>query len=197
MFVFRPRSAVVVCGLWAVLTVVWAAVEARAGIGTLLERIPWMVFAGALVYAVCGRPAVEVRPSGVLLRNVVRDVWIPWTALAGLDTRYALTLTTVDRRRHAAWAAPASGRFAAARVTDEDLRELGLDDPGDAVAASATARSDSGAAAVAVRRGWARAREQGLLGPTAVAEPVAVSWAGAMLLLLVLSAGIGAILSLA
>ncbi len=110
--------------------------------------------ATTVVYAVCGRPRVIVGPDEVVLRNVVRDVTIPYSAITDIQTRYTLTLTTADGGRHQAWAAPASGRFGAARVTEEERKSLGWSGPVHEIPASAGLRSDAGAAAVAIRRRW-------------------------------------------
>ena len=152
--------------LWGLLAVFWLA-SARQGTG---GRPCWpscrrSALISTVVYAVCGRPRVIVKPEEVLLRNVVRDTTIPYTAISEIDTRYTLTVTTADGRRHQAWAAPAGGRFGAARVTDEERKSLSLSGPVEEIPASAGLRSDAGAAAVAIRRRWQAITERGDAGP--------------------------------
>jgi hypothetical protein len=171
-FLFRPTSAYVLGGTWALVTAVWLGLAAATdGPVGLLRQLPPAVFAAATVVVVLVRPSVRVDADGVLVRNPLRDVTVPWGALGELSTQYVLTLTCRSGRRVQAWAAPAGSRIGAARVTDRDVQALGWR-PGDGpIAASATIRSDSGAAAVAVRRGWQRyladgARDGGAAIPT-------------------------------
>lgn len=151
--VFRPPVGVLVSALWVLVTVLWLVAAAGSGPAALLRQLPALVLVGTLVYATCTRPLVAVGPAGVLLRNVVRDVRVPWAALDGIDTRYALTLT-VGSRRFAAWAAPASSRFSTARATPGDLKSVHWAAADGPIPASATLRSDSGAAAALIRRFW-------------------------------------------
>ena len=153
-FVFRPRIGLVACFLWLALAVVWLAIEWRSGWADAAARLPLIGAISVAVFAVFGRPRVIVSATGVLLVNVSRDIDIPFGALAKVDTQYALTLTTVDGRRFQAWAAPASGRIGASRVTDEERKALSWNGPLDEIPSSAALRSDAGAVAVAIRRRW-------------------------------------------
>lgn len=175
--VFRPPVGVVVSLLWAVVTVLWLVSAARAGVGPLLRQVPALVLVGTLVHATCTRPLVAVGPTGVLLRNVVRDVWVPWAALDGIDTRYALTLTA-GGRRFAAWAAPASSRFSTARATPSDLKSVHWAAADGPIPASATLRSDSGAAAALIRRFWTPGGDPAAPGRSVRHDPVTPEPAG-------------------
>ncbi len=188
MFVFRPSTGIAACVLWALLGVVWIAAAAQSGgwsLGT--SQLPLVGLATTVVYAACGRPRVIVGPDDVVLRNVVRDVTIPYSAITDIQTRYTLTLATADGGRHQAWAAPASGRFGAARVTDEERKTLGWLGRVDEIPASAGLRSDAGAAAVAVRRRWQPLVEAATRPP----EAVRVCWAtGILTAVTVFAAGV-------
>lgn len=159
---FRPRTGLVACGLWAVVTLVWFVLAAISGVGNLLNQLPWMVGSATLVWATCGRPRVIVNDEEVLLKNVFRDVHIPWSMLKEIGTQYALTLTTTDGRKFNAWAAPAGGRFGAAKVTQSDLRVLQWDEADGPLPSSATLRSDAGSAAAIVRITWKKVKAAGL-----------------------------------
>ena len=182
--------------LWGLLAVFWLA-SAAGGYGwsTLLAQLPAVALISTVVYAVCGRPRVIVKPQEVLLRNVVRDTTIPYTAISEIDTRYTLTVTTADGRRHQAWAAPAGGRFGAARVTDEERKSLSLSGPVEEIPASAGLRSDAGAAAVAIRRRWQAITEQGGSGP--VSGTTTVRWATGVLVVFALSLSAALVAALA
>ncbi|WP_019134972.1 PH domain-containing protein [Cellulomonas massiliensis] len=154
---FRPRGALVAVVVGAVVAAGWVWLALRdGGPAALLRQLPGLVLAGVVVWAVLVRPGVAVDEAGVHLRNVVRDVDVPWSRLAAVDTRYALTLTTTDGARYAAWAAPASGRYADVRMTAREATTLGLED-GAPPTASASWTAGSGAAAAWVRREWRRA----------------------------------------
>lgn len=154
---FRPRAALVAVVVGAVVAAGWVWLALRdGGPGDLLRQLPALLLVAVVVWAVLVRPSVAVDDAGVHLRNVVRDVDVPWARLAAVDTRFALTLTTTEGARHAAWAAPASGRYADVRMTAREATTLGLDD-GEPPTASASWTSGSGAAAAWVRREWRRA----------------------------------------
>jgi hypothetical protein len=155
--VFRPASATVAAVAWSAVTLGWAWLAARDGGPLMLARqAPAMALAATVVYAVLIRPAVSVDGSGVHLRNVLRDVDVPWAALERVSTRFALTLHTRDGQQLRAWAAPASGRHVDARLTAGDVRALAWDED-EPLTASASTSSPSGVAAAWVRREWRRA----------------------------------------
>lgn len=177
-FVFRPTTGLAACALWAVVGAAWLVLAALSGWSELARQAPAVIGLSAAVYAVCWRPRVIVGTDEVQLRNVVRDVTIPYTAISGIDTQYTLTIATTDGRRHQAWAAPAGGRFGAARVTDEERKSLSWSGPVEEIPSSAGLRSDAGAAAVAVRRRWQAVLEQ---DGGAMAGTVTVRWATGVL----------------
>lgn len=156
--VFRPASAGVAAVTWVVVTLGWCWLAVRdGGVADLVRQAPAMVLAGTVVYVVLVRPTVAVDRDGVRLRNVLRDVEVPWAALEHVSTRFALTLHTRDGRQVRAWAAPASGRHVDARLTAGDVRALGWDPDEPLPTASASTSSASGVAAAWVRREWRRA----------------------------------------
>ncbi|WP_157970693.1 PH domain-containing protein [Nakamurella deserti] len=175
--VFRPPVGMVVSALWVLVTVAWLAAAATAGWRSLLVQLPPLALLCVLVYATCTRPLVAVGPDGVVLRNVFRDVTVPWPALEAVDTRYALTLSA-GGRRYAAWAAPASSRLSTARTTPADLKTVAWSDADGPIPASATLRSDSGAAAALIRRFWSPGAAP---ADPAAARAVQVRWAGGVL----------------
>ena len=107
-FLFRPRSAVLVCGATGLAILAWLIVEIRENPASVWIRIPIMALIGLSVFAGFGRPAVTVDTLGVRLANVLFDVWVPYGALAEIEARYALTLIDREGRRYRAWAAPAA-----------------------------------------------------------------------------------------
>lgn len=192
---FRPRTGLFACGLWALLGVVWLVFAAKGGVGQFFTELPFVVFFSTIVYGTCGRPVVLVSDDDVLLRNVVRDVRIPWPALDGIATQYALALTTKDGKKYNAWAAPASGRFSAAKVSQADLRALKWRESDGPLPSSATLRSDSGSAAAIVKLSWNRAKER--LGATTDEGRTSaeISWAVPTLTVMAIS-GAASVISL-
>jgi len=63
----------------------------------------WVVFALALVWSVFVRPSVLIDDEGVIIRNVVRDVHIPWNLVTDVEYRWNLKVFTPERG-YSAWA---------------------------------------------------------------------------------------------
>lgn len=63
----------------------------------------WVLFGLALAWSVLVRPAVVVDANGVTLRNVIRDVHIPWALVTEVTTRWNLRIEVADRG-YTAWA---------------------------------------------------------------------------------------------
>jgi len=62
----------------------------------------WVVFGLALAWSVFLRPAVVLDAWGVTLRNVVRDVHIPWARVTDVTSRWSLKVFAGDRG-YTAW----------------------------------------------------------------------------------------------
>src|SRR5665648_373874 len=65
--------------------------------------VVWVLFGLACVWAVFVRPAVLLDVEGVTLRNVLRDVHIPWTRLTDVEYRWNLKVF-VGERGYTTWA---------------------------------------------------------------------------------------------
>lgn len=83
----------------------WSA-STRAGVLTLLAVVASL----SVAYVFAWRPEVVVDDAGVLLRNLVRDVHVPWNRLERVGTRWALSLETTDGRSFPSWAVTARNR---------------------------------------------------------------------------------------
>jgi len=172
--VYRPTFVRVLSLItWVVLAagLVLTAVDDPA---SGLRWLPFVALGATVVYVLFWRPSVEVDDDAVTVRNLVRDVRVPWERLDSVDTRYALTLHSGDRKV-SAWAAPAPGRAAALRQSRRDaqaLAALGTNlDHG--LTSSEAPNSDSGGASLMVRARWEaaqstaaeRRRRSGATGP--------------------------------
>jgi hypothetical protein len=147
------RGAALAC-LWWTVTVVLAGDHRR-----LQLTGPWLLLVGVLGHAVLWRPAVVVDDRGVVLRNVFRDVHVPWASLDGVRTRYALTLV-VGGVGYRSWAAAAPGRpMGLGRPVAPEGRAVA----GDRAVGGPPSRdlgTDSGAAAFLVESRWAAWRQR-------------------------------------
>ena len=65
--------------------------------------VAWVVFVLALVWSLFVRPAVLLDEEGVTLRNVVRDVHIPWIRMTDVEFRWNIKVF-VGERAYTAWA---------------------------------------------------------------------------------------------
>jgi hypothetical protein len=124
---FRPRLAPVMALVWYGLAAFGAYDLFRRGDGREVAiGLACLALVTVVLYATAQRPALVAGPDGVLLRNVVRDVWVPWHAVRSIDARWSFSIATADRS-YGSWAVtgPNASRWA---VPDrlEQLRRLGL-----------------------------------------------------------------------
>ena len=187
-------AAVVVLTVLALL-----AAAAQGGAGTAVRAVVPLALVDLVCCACFWHPRVLVDGAGVHLRNVLRTVDVPWSAIEVVDTRYAFTLETAGGS-WSAWAAPAPGRYAAGRTADTEL--AGLPETsygaGRSIRPGDTPSSASGAVALVVRRRWEDWQEvdaegRGPDGARGAPTPVAVRWhrgtLGALAALVVASTG--------
>ncbi len=191
--VYRPVLSRVLAAVYLAIAVYWlGAVLLGPRPGDALVVGPALLAVGALVYALLWRPAVVVDLEGVRLVNLVRDVRVPWPALEGVETRYALTLLTAGRS-YQSWAAAAAGRPQRSVLLgrrDEAAERVHhrLPDPRWQPSALTSDRAsrdlgtDSGAAAFLVEQAWAAWRERPVAERSATTDeapepaPVSVRW---------------------
>jgi hypothetical protein len=123
----------------------------------LTVYVVWMLF---------WAPCVRLSPAGVELVNIIRTQTVSWPAIQRIETKYALTLYASDRK-YVAWAAPAPSRFAAMSASRRDIKGLpeSTFSAENRIGLGDLPTSDSGAAAMRVRRAWEGYRDAGLLGP--------------------------------
>jgi len=216
--VYRPTLSRVLAVLYVVIAVwfLWADLAAR-GAGRALTLVPVLLAVGVVVYALLWRPCIRVDAGGVVLRNVLRDVRVPWAVLQEVDTRYTLTLHT-SSGTYQSWAAPAPGRPSpvpwgwtpsgagrspagpgggeGARLPDARWQPAGVAPDRSSRALGA----DSGAAAFMVEQAWTAWRERSatpaLSGSSAAAggEPVRVTWDRPLLAVLAVSTVVAVLL---
>ena len=153
-------------GATFVLVLALGTIAASEGLQGVLVGIPGAALFVYSLVILFWLPRVEIDEGGVRLRNVIRTHYVSWGAIARIDTRWALTLFTSDRK-YISWSATAPGRHAAIFASKDQGEHLaestylaGTVRPGDLVT------SDSGAAASVIRRIWESKRDQDL--PAAV-----------------------------
>jgi len=147
-----------------------AAVCAVAIVGLAIElpldewvRIaPALALVGVLGVVLFWLPSLTVGPDGIVVRNVLKTIEVPWSAVRTVDTKYSLVLETPEGRV-SAWAAPSPGRHAAfvtrtAEVDRAAATSLGNPRPGDLESTT------SGAPALVIRRTLDDLIEDGGLG---------------------------------
>jgi hypothetical protein len=120
---FRPRVAPFMAVAWYTIAAFAAWDLVRRGDGRAVPiGLASLALVTIIVYAIAQRPAVVANSRGVLLRNVVRDVWLPWYLVKAIETKWSLTFHTEDAT-YGSWALtggsanrPRAGSLAAARV---------------------------------------------------------------------------------
>ena len=102
--VFRQRSSVVLAAVCAVTGLLLLLSLARNWAGYPRPLFAsWVVFGLAVSWAVFVRPVVRLDITGVTLRNVLRDVHVPWAAVTGVSSRWNLKVFAGDKS-YTAWA---------------------------------------------------------------------------------------------
>ena len=96
-----PLALGVACGVTGVVLLVSAAWQWSDNPQPLF--VAWVVFGLAVVWSLFVRPAVLLDEDGVTLRNVVRDVHLPWIRVTDVDFRWNLKVFAGDRA-YTAWA---------------------------------------------------------------------------------------------
>jgi hypothetical protein len=96
--VFRSKGAWILGWVWLVFAALNAVDLIARG------RLPSSLIAGAVlgvltavIYATCLRPGIYLREDGVLVRNPLRDAFIPWGALGDVRVTHAILLKAGDR----------------------------------------------------------------------------------------------------
>jgi hypothetical protein len=159
---FRPgfgRGLTVVSAVLGLAVVVFIA--ATSGVADAVATVPWVLLFTVCCWAIFWNPCLVVSDGGVRMVNVTRTIDVPWPAIVGVETRYALTLVTAYGR-FAAWAAPAPSAGGALRTA---MRSRPPSNGGEveAVTMGEIAGTASGDAALIVRRRWDRLRADGFL----------------------------------
>jgi hypothetical protein len=183
--VLRPTSGkvlTVVIGLFAAVGLFsfvfrgqWRDALSFTPLAVTVVYFCWMLF---------WYPSVTIEPSGVTVRNPLKTFQVSWPAIVRIDTRYALTLFTRTTKKVVAWSAPSPSRYAGINTVRPDLSGLGLsatENPNvgktrvaleglslnspktKSVKLGDTPQSESGLAALHVRRAWAALRDAGYL----------------------------------
>jgi Bacterial PH domain len=176
--VYRPAfgraltvAIAALCAVTAIVTFI------GGGLDDLLQFGPWLALTAGACWATFWRPCVEVSDGGVRLVNVTRTIDVPWPAITGVETRWALTLLTAYGK-FTAWAAPAPGRGPMRKATRVDANLIGR--AVGAQRAAAPLEISPGAAKEAaeiVRDHWERLRAAGHLdNPMLEHERVPVRW---------------------
>jgi hypothetical protein len=183
-----------------VLTGRWVDLARYGAVAVLVAYVMWLLF---------WSPSVTISLGGVRVRNLLRVHDVSWPAIQNIDTKYALTLFTPNRKV-VAWAAPAPSRYATMRATGQsDFRHREMNVQGNVTDAMLQTRpqqrvrrgdlqglpastfydgtirpsdipsSDSGLAALYVRRYWEELRDAGHLDSGAIeGTGVATHWLG-------------------
>jgi len=162
--------------------------------------VSWVLFGLAVTWAIFVRPAVLLDIEGVTLRNVLRDVHIPWTRLSHAESRWNLRVFVEDRG-FTAWAissqierpkATAGGMFGmlSPRRLEKQFGGAVVSATPAKVTASAVARSIEQA-----KQEYDEAIAQGRL-PQSPEGEVTITWVPLVIAVLLLTVSAVAVLSL-
>jgi Bacterial PH domain len=161
----------------------------------------WVLFELALMWSLFIRPAVVLDDHGVTLRNVVRDVFIPWVQVTDAEYRWNLKVFAGDLG-YTAWAISSQverpkrvtggmfGNFMSPRLDKYAIADTHLSATAQKVTASMVARSIAQA-----KQQYEEAVAQGALSAAPEVQ-VRITWVPLVLAILLLPAIAVAVLSL-
>ena len=163
----RSGRIIAVAGfIFASLGIVALAIESIDLLITSGWAFVWIGFVSWLLF---WNPSIRITEDGVHVENVFTDVFLSWSSIVRIDTKYSLTLETKEKTFQA-WAAPAPSRYSAFMANKTEAEHLpessfvgkGMIRPGDLTS------SDSGVAAFLIRSQWEKLRDRGELGKETV-----------------------------
>ncbi len=167
--VVRPVSGIVLTiVLWALGALALVATAVLAGWRDLAGLGPIVVALGYWVWLLFWYPRIAIEPSGVEVRNPFRTFRISWPAITDVDTRWALTIRTANRRIEA-WSATAGGRYRR-QLSGAEAHGVPVERRGEQVVArpSDLPSTSSGLAALVIRRTWESIEAKGWLSSGAI-----------------------------
>ncbi|WP_371780737.1 hypothetical protein [Streptosporangium subroseum] len=97
--VFRSKTALVVGWIWMVFAA-YNAVDLTvrySGPASMVAAVVLGVLT-VLVFISCLRPAIIMTEEGVLVRNPLRNVFVPWTGVDEITVSHVITITSGDDR---------------------------------------------------------------------------------------------------
>lgn len=163
----RSGRIIAVAGfIFATLGIVALAIESIDLLITSGWVFMWIGFVSWLLF---WNPSIRITEDGVHVENVFTSVFLSWSSIVRIDTKYSLTLETKEKTFQA-WAAPAPSRYSAFMANKTEAEHLpessfvgkGMIRPGDLTS------SDSGVAAFLIRSQWEKLRDRGELGKETV-----------------------------
>lgn len=147
----RLNRLLAVC-LWVLCAVALVAVTVAADL-RFAAMVPFAAAVAVLAWSGLWRVAIIIDDERVELRNALSTVIVPWAALVHVDTRFALTLVT-PHGSFTSTAAPAPSRLTT-MLSKRDAESVPRDVPVDGkIRPGDIPTTDSGAAALLVRRRW-------------------------------------------
>ncbi|MDF1479506.1 PH domain-containing protein [Leifsonia sp. H3M29-4] len=160
---FRPTFGRVLSIVTAVIAALGLGGFVVAGDWLSLLRYGWaLLLLIALAFALFWFPRLDVAEHEVTVVNVFVTEHVPWPAIQGVDTKYALTLHLPGGRKVTAWASPAPNRYGAQVGASSETR-LAARDGMTSVRPGDLPSTPSGAAALVIRSHWEQLRDDGLL----------------------------------
>lgn len=159
---FRPMFGRVLSVIVAVIAATGLAGFIVAGDPAGLARYGWgLLLLGAVAFALFWFPRIDVAEHEVTVHNVFATVHVPWPAIQRVDTKYALTLHTLDGIV-TVWASPAPNRYVT-QTSSQSSARIASDPMGFAPRPGDLLETESGAPAYLIRRHLDDLREAGHL----------------------------------
>jgi hypothetical protein len=182
--VFRPRYAPILAYVWYVVAALLAIDLVRRGDARSIPLgLGLLLLISVGLYAGAQRPSVIVDDLGITLRNLLRDVYVPWHEVQRIGAVWALTVHTA-KGEFRSWAVTAANPHRRSLASRRNIFGFGSPPPESFDADDVSGVPGAVSATVAVRQ--ERARRHGPMGEISVrtAWEVVVGLGLALLLLL-------------
>lgn len=102
--VVRQTQALLLGFATIVLCVLIVLLSLRSSAGIGLAEVVWPAAVALFAWVLFVRPSVELTDEAVVLRNLVRDVEIPWSRIEATQARWNLRVITDGGAAYGSWA---------------------------------------------------------------------------------------------
>ena len=165
--VFRPRFAPILAYVWYIVGALLAIDLVRRGDARSIPLgLGVILLVSVGLYAGAQRPSVIVDDLGLTMRNIVRDVYVPWHEVQRVGAVWALSVETA-RGEFRSWAVTAANPHRRSLATRKNIFGFGAPPP-ESFEDADDVSSVPGAVSTTIAVRQEKARKQGPVGEISI-----------------------------